>query len=194
MASILDLGGITFFQRVWPFLLVLTVVYAALGYVEMFKDNKGIRAMIAFILAILASTYTIAWKTIDLAAPWFVLLIFLFIFLLIAYQIFGISQKHIVDVVTGATPGAYGRVFAYWTLALILIITIGSLSSVISEEKKFTSLTGGNGTTVAAEVPVSQQPLTEQVGFFNTLTNPKVLGMILVMLIAFFTIANLAEK
>jgi hypothetical protein len=194
MASILDLGGITFFQRVWPFLLVLTVVYSALGYVEMFKDNKGIRAMIAFIFAILASTYAIAWKTINLAAPWFVLLIFLFIFLMIAYQIFGIKQAHIVDVITGKTSGDYGRSFGYWTLGLILIITIGSLSSVVSEEKKFTSLREGGDGTAVETLPVSQQPLSEQVGFFNTITNPKVLGMILVMLIAFFTIANLAEK
>ena len=191
MASILDLGGITAFQRVWPFLLTLVVVYAALGYVSIFKDNKGVRSMIAFVMAILASTYTIAWKTINLAAPWFVLLIFLMIFLLIAYQLFGVKQEFIVDVVTGKTAGKYGQTFAYWTLALVLMITIGSLSSVISEEKKFTTLREGSSTET---VPVSQQPLSEQVGFFNTLTNPKVLGMLLILLIAFFTISNLAEK
>lgn len=191
MATFLDLGALAFFHRLWPFLLVLTVVYAVLSLVETFKDKKGVRAMIAFVMAVLASTYTIAWETINLATPWFVLLIFFFMFVLIAYQIFGIKQEHIVNVITGKTPGEYGRTFAYWVLALVLIITIGSLSSVISKEKTFSSLSGGNATVT---VPVSQQPLTEQVGFFNTITNPKVLGMLLVMLIAFFTISNLVEK
>ena len=192
MASVLDLSGLAFFQRLWPFLLVLVVVYSALGLVDMFKENKGARAFIAFLLAIFASTYSIAWKTLNLAAPWFVLLMFLIIFLLIAYQIFGVSHKHIVGVVTGKE---YGRTFGYWILALILIITIGSLSSVISSEKKFTSLVeGGTGTEGQTTTTTGGQAVSEQTGFFATLSNSKVLGMILVMLVAFFTIANLVER
>ena len=110
MASVLDLGSLTFFSRVWPFLLTLVVVYAGLAYVKVFAENKGIRAMIAFILAILAATYTIAWKTINLAAPWFVLLMFFIIFVLIAYQLFGIKEDHIVKVLTNQTEGKYTKI------------------------------------------------------------------------------------
>lgn len=196
MASVLDIGGLAFFSRLWPFLLVLVATYAVLGFVNVFKESKPIRAMIAFLLAVMASMYPIAYKTLNLAAPWFVLMIFLGIFLLIAYQLFGVSHEHIVKVITGQTSGDYGRTFGFWMLALVLIITIGSLSSVISQEKKFTSLTE-EGTAPQASVepvPAGEQPLSEQVGFFTTLTHPKVLGMILLLLVAFFTIGNLAEK
>lgn len=198
MASVLDLGGLAFFSRLWPFLLVLVATYAVLGFVNVFKESKPIRAMVAFLMAVMASMYPIAWKTINLAAPWFVLLIFLSIFLLIAYQLFGVSHEHIVKVITGQTAGDYGRTFGFWMLALVLIITIGSLSSVISEEKKFTSLPEGSapseGSITSAPASSGDQQLTEEGGFFATLTHPKVLGMILILLVAFFTIGNLAEK
>ena len=190
MASLLDLGGLTIFQRVWPFLLVLVTVYAVLGQVEMFKDNKAVRALIAFVMAVLTLLYPIAWMTINLAAPWFVLFGVLVIFLLIAYQMFGVEASTIAKVFESPT---HGTTVVYWVIAIILIITIGSLASVVSEQKKFTSLTEGG----VAPVPTEQagtQPISEETGFFATITNPKVLGIALVLLIAFFTISNLAEK
>jgi hypothetical protein len=194
MPSLLDLGGLTIFQRVWPFLLVLTVVYAILGTVEPFKDNKSIRALIAFVMAVLTLLYPIAWKTINLAAPWFVLLGVLIIFILIAYQMFGVKSDTIAGVFSSKE---YGTTAVYWLLAIIVIIAVGSLSSVVSEEKKFSSLTEG-GIAPTEGLPAGstsgQAATTEEAGFWSTLTHPRVLGLVLVLLIAFFTISNLAEK
>jgi len=190
MATLLDISGFAIFQRLWPFLLTFCFVYAASGLTAVFKDQKGLRAMVALVMAVLVMLYPIAWKTINLSAPWFVLLIFLAIFLIMAYGTFGVSQDHITKIVTNSE---YSRTFAYWTLALVLIITLGSLSSIISEEKRFVSLTEG-GIAPADELPLNERPLSERVGFFATITHPKVLGMMLVLLIAFYTISNLAEK
>jgi hypothetical protein len=194
MPSLLDLGGLTIFQRVWPFLLVMVVVYAVLGQVKPFADNKSVRALIAFVMAVMTLMYPIAWKTINLAAPWFVLLGVLFIFLLIAYQLFGVKADAIASVFTSPN---WGTTAVYWVLTLILVITIGSLSSVISEEKKFSSLTEG-GVAPTDGLPSGstsgQQAMTEEAGFWAVLTHPRVLGLVLVLLIAFFTISNLAEK
>lgn len=194
MPSLLDLGGLTIFQRVWPFLLIMVVVYAVLGQVKPFQDNKSVRALIAFVMAVMTLMYPIAWKTINLAAPWFVLLGVFIIFLLVAYQMFGIGSDTIAGVFTGKE---YGTTAVYWVLTMIVIITIGSLSSVISEEKKFSSLTeGGIAPTegLPSDSASGQQAMTEEAGFWAALTHPRVLGLVLVMLIAFFTISNLAEK
>ncbi|MEK6823081.1 MAG: hypothetical protein AABY13_04580, partial [Nanoarchaeota archaeon] len=67
--------------------------------------------------------------------------------------------------------------------------------SVVSDEKKFATLREGETGVDQPTVQLTEsEQLTEEVGFFNTITHPKVLGMMLVLLIAFFTIANLAEK
>jgi hypothetical protein len=194
MPSLLDLGGLTIFQRVWPFLLVMVTVYAILGVIEPFKDNKAVRALIAFVMAVLTLLYPIAWKTINLSAPWFVLFGVFIMFILIAYQMFGVSQEKIAGVFESKN---YGTTVIYWTLAIILIIALGSLASVVSQEKKFTSLSeGGVAPTegLPAGTTTGQAPVSEEVGFFATITHPKVLGLALVLLIAFFTISNLAEK
>jgi hypothetical protein len=184
----IDLSALGFFNMVWPFLLTFTIVYAALGMVQTFKDQKAIRAAIAFVLAILTLLYPVAWKTINTAAPWFVLLIFLIIFMLVAFQALGISHESIVKMLTTTE---YGVTINYWVLFLVLIILIGSLSYVISEEKKFTSLREGE---TATNITTEDKQLEETSGFFATITHPKVLGMALILLIAFFTISNLSEK
>ncbi len=193
MATILDLGGLIIFQKVWPFLLVFTVVYAVTGYVDMLKDNKSLRSMMAFLLAVMAMVYPLAYKTINLAAPWFVLLIFLIVFLLIAYQAFGVKQEKIIDVITSKE---YGKIYALWILAMVLIITLGSLATVVSEEKQFVSLREGGIAPVDTTVDVAsgERPVSEQAGFFATITHPKVLGLALILLIAFFTVGQLVER
>jgi hypothetical protein len=123
-------------------------------------------------------------------APWFVILFLVIVLMLIAYQIFGVQEATIVDIILGKTPGKWGSTFFQWMLALVLIIGIGSLATVISEEKGFQQLTSGeNGTVV-------QQNLTgggEASDFFRTLTHPKVLGLVLILLIAMFAVKYMME-
>jgi hypothetical protein len=69
----------------------------------------------------------------------------------------------------------------------MLMIGLGSLSAVVSEEVKFTELAEGqNATRITGE--------GEQVGFWATLFHPKVLGLALILLIAMFTVQKLAAK
>ncbi|MEK6849132.1 MAG: hypothetical protein AABY01_01030, partial [Nanoarchaeota archaeon] len=84
------------------------------------------------------------------------------------------------------TSSEHGDTFFYWVIALVLIIGIGSLSAVISSEKGFTKLTTGENQTTVTEVD-------EDVGFFQTLVHPKVLGLMLLLLIAMFTVRNLTK-
>jgi hypothetical protein len=185
MATPLDIGLLQKFDVIFPFLFVLVIVYALLTRTEWMKDKQGIAFLLAFVLAVMTLFSSIAVKTINRMAPWFIILIIFTILLLLAYQAMGIEEKSILEVIKGPT---YGSTIAYWVLALMLIIGVGSLTSVVSEEKPFTALAEGENVSAVAAGQ------GEQVGFWATLFHPKVLGLALILLIAMFTIQKLSAK
>ncbi|MEM4239634.1 MAG: hypothetical protein QXM31_01110 [Candidatus Woesearchaeota archaeon] len=183
MATPLDIGLLQKFDVIFPFLFVLVIVYAVLSRTEWFKEKQALAFLLAFVLAIMTLFSNIAVKTINRMAPWFIILIIFAVLLLLAYQAMGIQEKKILEVITGTN---YGNTVAYWVLALMLIIGIGSLTSVVSEEKQFTTLAAGENVTAVTGTG-------EQIGFWATIFHPKVLGLALILLIAMFTINKLAS-
>ena len=179
MVTPLDVGLLQRFNVIFPFLFVLVIIYAILSRTEWFKEKPAMAFVIAFIMAIMTLFSRIAVRTINLMAPWFVLLFLFGILVLIAYMTFGIKEETITQILT---ESIYAKDFAYWILALVLIIGLGSLSFVISTEEGWGGLAGA---------PTEEG---EAVGFFATITHPKVLGLALLMLIAMFTVNKLMQK
>ncbi len=185
MATLLDFGSLKPFQQLFPFLLVLVFTWAVLMRTKTFEDKPAFIAIASFALAVLATMFPLVRETLNLAAPWFVLVFVVFVFILIAYQMFGIQESTILQVITGKE---HGSAFAYWIIALALIIAIGSFSFVISKEQGFTQLTkGGNITELT-------KGADEKARFFQSITNPKIVGMAVIFLIGLFTIQNLGAK
>jgi len=184
MATLLDIGLFQSSGALFPFLFILVLTYAILAMTKLFGDNKAIYALIAFALAIMTIVSPIAVKTINKMAPWFVLLFIFSIFVILAFMTFGVEQSTIKKIITG---DGHSSTFFYWVIALALIIGVGSLASVFSEERGFQALSEADGGNATAE-PVQD----EGTGFFATLFHPKVLGMALLLLIAMFTVRNLA--
>ena len=185
MATPLDIGLLQNVAIIFPFMLVLIVTYALMSVTKIFGDNKGTYAFIAFIMAVLTLFSPIAIKSIALMAPWFVLFFIFSMFLLIAFMIFGVDQKQILKIITSEN---HGDTFFYWVIAIVLLIGIGSISAVVSQQNGFTKLTD----TGVEKTPTQIQD--EKVSFFNTLVHPKILGAALLLLIALFTVRNLSTR
>ena len=186
MATPLDIGLLQKFDVIFPFLLVLVLGYVVLTRISWFKENHAIAFILSFALAVLTIFNPVVIKTINMMAPWFVLVFVFMLLIFMAYTAFGIKEETILATITGAE---YGKDFGFWVLAIVLIIGIGSLTTVISEEQGFTPLTtDGNATLVPEGASV------EEAGFWQTLFHPKVLGLALILLIAMFTIQRLAAK
>lgn len=184
MATPLDISFLQNFSILFPFLLTFAVITGILGMVKAFGDNKAIHAVIAFCLAILVLFSDIATATINRMAPWFVILFLFIMFTLMGYMVFGATEKDILGVL-GSKDFRY---INYWVIALALIVGIGSLTSVISER-------GGIGKTSAGTVEINRTGMPEQTSdFWATIAHPKVLGMIMILLVAMFTIQRLAGK
>jgi cytosine/uracil/thiamine/allantoin permease len=184
MATPLDIGLLQKFDVIFPFIFVLVIVYAVLTRTDWFKEKQGIALILAFVIGVMTLFSRIAVETINRMAPWFVLLVIFGILLLLVYQAMGIKEAKILEVLTSKE---HGDTFAQWIIALMLIIGLGSLSAVVSEQKGFTKLVAGENATKAP-------PGEEEIGFWATIFHPKVLGLALILLIAMFTVQKLAGK
>ncbi len=181
MATLLDIGLLKGFSSIFPFLFVLVVMWAVLLRVKLFSSNKAFAAMVAFLAAIAVMFSPIAIKTINLMAPWFVLLFIGIVFVMITYQVFGIKEDAILGVLTGQ---AYGENFGWAMLAIVGLIMLGSLFTVLTEEN--VQFRAGENVTLTDQTPIQY--------FTGIVTHPKVLGFIVIMLIALFTMQRLLEK
>lgn len=193
MATPLDIGILNNIQIIFPFLLVVVFSIAALSRIPVFKEKMALTGVVAFVLGILAITSPIVIKTINLMSPWFVLLIIFAVFVLLAYQSFGIEEKTIVGVLTDKE---YGTLFSYWMLAIVLMIALGSLATVLAEEGGGIPGPGAPGTNVPqqAVTAVNDTTVGQSGAFWNTLFHPKVLGLALILLIAMFTVQKLVKN
>lgn len=180
MATPLDVTALQQFSGIFPFLLTLVLVYAILSMTAWFKDKKTLAALIAIIAAFITLLSPIAIKTINLMAPWFVLFVIFAILFVLAFMLFGFEQKAFTDFIIS---GEYG--VGTWIMAIMLIIGIGSLVYVVNEERGFAELTAEN---VSAVKP------SESYGFWQTLFHPKVLGMVLVLLVALYTVKQMTKS
>ncbi len=177
MASLLDTGLLKQFDFLFPFLLVFLLVYVGLSRFEALKEKKGVAGLIAFLLALIALTSNFVVKVINKMAPFFIILIVFFIFLLIVYQAIGIKEDTITNVFTNSEHSAN---INNWILGIILIIGIGSAVAVFSEEEGFLGLTGEQGSD-------------EEVSFWTSLLHPKMLGLILILLVGMLTVQKLTS-
>lgn len=179
MATPLDVSLLQQFGGVFPFLLVMVLVYAILSATAFFRERQGTAAMIALLAAIMTLFSPIAMKTINLMAPWFVLFVIFIVLFILAFMVFGYSQEDIMKVVTS---GDFG--IGQWIMAIMLIIGLGSLAAVFEEEVGFRALEE-SGEAVEGDGTGA--------GFFATLFHPKILGMALLLLIAFFGVKYMAK-
>jgi len=182
MATFLDIGLFEHFGGLFTFLLVLVLMYAFLSKM-VWKDNPWLPAIVAFIFAFFALMSPIAVKTLNLMAPWFVLFVIFGTFMILAFMSFGISEDHIGKILTSSDHGSQ---FYVWVLAIMLLIGVGSLVAVVNEEAPLVGLQAGGNASAA--------PTGSDEGFFPTLFNPKVLGMVLILLVAFFVVRDMTKK
>jgi len=184
MATFFDITLLENFSLIFTFLLVFAIIYALLEMFKLLGDNKGIHAIVAISVALIMLISKNALQVINLAIPWFVILFVIAIFALIGYKLF--NPGDISEVLKG------NRTLTIWVVVIAAVIFIGALSQVYGQtigpylggENTTESVSDGTGSTATGEF---SQNLTA------TFFHPKVLGLIIIMLIAVFTVFFLAR-
>ncbi len=171
MATLLDTGLFDQFSVIFTWILLFLVVFGILEVTNVFK-NRNIHVLLAFVVAILASTSTLSVGIVETMLPWFLIIAFFVFFVYMIGNFMGIGNNEILQAMGG------GDRAIWWILVLGFLIVAAALSNSFGEELLDER---GEGT---------QDDSQRQV--ILALTNPKVLGLGLIFIIGAFTILFMA--
>src|SRR3989344_1074153 len=115
MANILDIGILDYFSPALVLILIFVLLYGVLEKAKLFGESKGLHALVAFVFGLVFILVEPLRELVVDIVPWFVLLFFFIIIMLIGVMMLGIEQNSIASYVT-----EYSGV----TITLIIIIIL----------------------------------------------------------------------
>lgn len=205
------------------FLLIFVVVYGFLQASNLFRGaegSKGIYAIIALAAAFLITLSKDAFTVITKMTPWFTaLLIFIFLIFLVLKMFVGSDESLFKDLIK--RPEIYWVLIILFMLIIIISFastfgqrslegTLPESENAVAEDEQFEMYTPeGNYIEVKPDQqalqgrtdvvdpqaqPGSTATTDYETNLTNTLVNPKVLGMIALLLISFFAIIFMAKS
>ncbi len=184
MATVLDLSVLKAFMPVFSWLFAFLLVYGFLKVTNIFK-NDGINALIAFVFSLMVAVSGTATGAISAMAPWFMVIIF---FVFIIYLIGSFMGIPTVDML-GTLGGPRGAM--WWILIIGFIILAAGLSQSFGQQL-LKAREGGNQTATVTGPGSTGSPSIGQ-NVLLTLTNAKVLGMVVLLLISALTLALMSS-
>lgn len=212
MATFLDVGLLSYFSAIFTFLFLFVLLYGLLSSQKMLKlgeGGKGIYALIALSVSFIAVLSGGAISFIGFLTPWFTALIILMFFIFFIFKMWVGDDDSFFQNAIKNNRGLQ------WTLIVAsILIMIAALSNsfgqnLLEQNPEFEGATVVDGTQqvqVQARPPASGQILdtyqeegdvgSEDFGgnVLATFVHPRVLGMIMILLVAFFSILLLARS
>ena len=177
MATILDIGLLKGFSDLFVWILVFVIVYGSLEATNLLK-NKGLHALFAFVITAVVVLTGGGTNIITAMAPWVVVIAAVIFFILLLTTFAGVDQKTVLDTFAGKGKG----VIWYVSVALFIILIVAWTQGP-KEEKVIDPETSE---TVIVDVTQEQRP------FVGILTDPKVLGLVLLIGVGTMTLALMA--
>ncbi|MGV8150619.1 MAG: hypothetical protein ACP5NV_02725 [Candidatus Woesearchaeota archaeon] len=181
MATFLDVSILGNFVTIFTFLLVFVIVF---GMLELFKafgeGHKGLHSIIAIAIAFIVIFSKGVVSVIQTFTPWFTILILVIFFILFAVRMFGATDKDIRDELLKDST------VTTWIIIFTVVILLFSLGSGFGQDSLDRTTTPGQSVASVNETVSGTSTATSSFNqnLYNTLFHPKVLGMLLVMLLA----------
>ena len=202
MAAVVNTGLLGNFSLIFTFLLVYVIIYGILEATKPFGgEKKGVHAMVAAAMGILVILSPTLVTMLNVMVPWFLILILFIFFVLFIMKMFGGES---VDFTKKVTEGRRIPTWIVIVSAAILLFGLAKSLGGQTLEKGQWDTSDVNGTE-----PMSGEDLKNlensnttgssvatsdfETNVVNTLVNPKVLGLILIMLVAVFAMFFLAD-
>ncbi|MFH1212156.1 MAG: hypothetical protein V1659_04500 [Candidatus Woesearchaeota archaeon] len=203
MATFLDVGLVKHAASVFTFILVFVIMYGLMEYKEMFgRDRRSLRGLIAFSVALFVLISPGSSAFIQFITPWFFVLVLIAFLILLVMFMFGEDEAHIKQVVREK------EIFWYVFVFIVIIVLFG-LGNVFGQgllskqpgtadgENASVSETGDTSDAgmigAAANGKLSPASTSYQQNVVATLFHPKILGFILIMIVALFAIMFLTQ-
>lgn len=191
MATFLDISILGHFTSVFTFLLVFVILFGMLEVFKLFGDgHRGLHAMIALAIGFIVIFSSGVVTVIQTFTPWFVIVILLIFFILFAVRMFGVSAA---EVTQGFHNNSVILTFILIFAAIIILFSLGAGFGQNSLDQGAQPGTAVNTTNVTVN-PGSTSTNNFSQNLYNTIYNPKVLGLILIMLIAVIAMLFLTSR
>jgi hypothetical protein len=191
----LDLSLIQLFTPVFTFIFIFAVIYALMQFAKVLGDNKLLHSAIAFTIAIFGAVLSnTARDMIEYMVPWFTVFIIFTVLVIVMYKIFGATDDDVRTVIRKHSG-------VQWTIAIFaILIALGALSNSFGQKALAGTENPGEVTDPQNPDwrPGATTPGTTGTSDFSTNLNrtfyhPKVIGMLFLMLVATFAIAQLTR-
>lgn len=220
--TFMDVSLFGHFSVIFVFLLVFVITYGFLSVIKIFKaqsGEKGLYAIIALAVSFLISMSRDALSVVVNMTPWFtVLIIFMFLVFFVVKMWAGDDDTLFKNLIKQSS--VYWVLIVIFVLILISSLSSTFGQRMLNNNPQVKSLPGGenvmvdNGTIISmaeaqdAGYEIVAQPTATATSslakssatsdfsgnVMATIINPKVLGMLLFMIIAFFAIIFLAKS
>lgn len=189
MATLLDTGLLSFFLPVFVFIFVFTLLFALLEKVKLFGENKTLNVAAALSVAAISLFTGQFVGLIAIIMPWIIFLLVVLFMIFAIFGFFNVKNEKIWDLF-GHTP----------VFIMILIIVIVGISIVFDTTLSpyqpsnpdsvavMSSASGTNASVLEAKTTNSRQQT------IRTITNPRILGALFMLIIAATTMRYLVDK
>jgi hypothetical protein len=200
MATFLDIGVLSYFRVIFAMILIFVIMYGFLSWSKPFGDGSGLYALISIAFAILSITSKGVLSLITFMTPWFFVIVFIAFFILFMLMIFGLKKENL-------TAGMSSELRT-WVIIITIVILLFGLGSAFGQNT-LDKGTGGTSTDTSSDISVAQGSIGTgdnttgapeatasndfSANMLNTLVNPQVLGMILILLIGVFAVFLLTK-
>lgn len=185
MATILEIGLISYFQVIFPVLIVFAIIFAVLQKTKLIGENVAINGLIAIVAGLLTLLSKTVIGMINFMTPWFVVMILFFVLLLLIFRVFGATEENIATAVKDKA--------VYWALiGVCIIIFLAAFGFTVGQGLTEKSFEGGQEASYNVSAGTATKSFAGNLTgiFFNT----QVLGLLLILAIAVFAIAFLSVK
>ncbi len=179
-------------SRFMPALLVLLLLFAILEYTHALGKNTFVNVFIALCASVLVLISPQVSGMLSFMTPWFMVLFFFIIFVLIGFKSMGVSDAQIMSVMSEYRGISWILIF----IAIVIVaVGLGNVfgQDLLEEQPGYSQNLDGTYTTPEGEVindlPPGAIPKSDyQSNLTKTLFHPTILGFALIGLIATFTV------
>ncbi len=179
MATLLDATLISFLLPLFVFLFIFVVLYGLLSKTKLLGENTALNFLAALCVAAVAVFAGTLIKLIGTVTPWIVFVLIILVLIFGIFKFFGVEDKETWDTIGGKTV----------VYVVILIILLIGLTIVF--EPEVSPFEDKNGTGVSSSGLAGKSVKNE---VLSTLTHPRLLGALFILLVAAFTIKLLIDK
>lgn len=162
-----------FFITTVIFIFLFAILYGLLSKMELFGTNKAVHVLIAFSTSLLVVFIPETKELINFMTPWFVILVLLILFILLAVMSLGIKHSEITDYLKNSSPGT--------TTTVVIIVIILFFCAVYKVFGPVLTIAGPEKTGLWAVIS-------------RVLFQPKVLGVLFLLLVASAVIRTIGYK